>query len=184
MPTHLTRLRRRMTMAQAASALASRGRRARPAITPRRCLLPFARMKARAVVMTPHEGEFKRLFRDAAAADASKLDRARTAAALERCDHRSKGPGYCHRGTRWPGRESTPTRRRRWRRPARATCLRALSADLLAQRMPAFEAACAAVWLHGECANVFGPGLDRGRLAGGVAEGSGATASPYRTPRH
>ena len=30
---------------------------------------------------------------------------------------------------------------------------------LLAQRMPAFEAACAAVWLHGECATLFGPGL-------------------------
>jgi len=30
---------------------------------------------------------------------------------------------------------------------------------LLAQRMPAWEAACAAVWLHGECASRFGPGL-------------------------
>ena len=30
---------------------------------------------------------------------------------------------------------------------------------LLAQKMPAFEAACAAVWMHGECGNVFGRGL-------------------------
>ncbi len=30
---------------------------------------------------------------------------------------------------------------------------------LLAQGMPPFEAACAAVWLHGECGATFGPGL-------------------------
>jgi NAD(P)H-hydrate repair Nnr-like enzyme with NAD(P)H-hydrate dehydratase domain len=30
---------------------------------------------------------------------------------------------------------------------------------LLAQRMPAWEAACAAVWMHGAAATRFGPGL-------------------------
>jgi NAD(P)H-hydrate repair Nnr-like enzyme with NAD(P)H-hydrate dehydratase domain len=30
---------------------------------------------------------------------------------------------------------------------------------LLARGMPAFKAACAAVWLHGEAGRKFGPGL-------------------------
>ena len=32
-------------------------------------------------------------------------------------------------------------------------------AGLIAQQVPVFEAACAAVWLHGEAGNEAGPGL-------------------------
>ena len=37
--------------------------------------------------------------------------------------------------------------------------LTGMATGLLAQGMPAFEAAAAAAWLHGEAATAFGPGL-------------------------
>ena len=37
--------------------------------------------------------------------------------------------------------------------------LAGLALGLLAQGLPAFEAACAAAWIHGEAATAFGPGL-------------------------
>jgi NAD(P)H-hydrate epimerase len=110
---------------------------------------------ARPVVLTPHEGEFKRLFGDL---PGSKLDRTRRAAELSGAVVILKGADTCDRFARRP-------RRHQRQRPAlarhgrRRRCAGRLRHGLLAQHMPAFDAACAAVWLHGACATQFGPGL-------------------------
>jgi hydroxyethylthiazole kinase-like uncharacterized protein yjeF len=123
----------------------------------------FAAIATRAdrpVVLTPHDAEFARLFKDTVQdiEKASKIAATCAAAKESGAIVLLKGPDTVVAAPDGGAaiNENAPP----WLATAGSgDVLAGMIGGLLAQRMPAFEAACAAAWLHGETGNEVGPGL-------------------------
>ena len=113
------------------------------------------RLNGHDTILTPHEGEFKKLFGEI---DGSKPERALEAARRSQSVIVYKGPdtqvaapdgrlGFAPPAPPWLATAGT------------GDVLSGMIAALRARGMDPFDAACAAVWLHGRAAEVAGPAM-------------------------
>jgi len=106
-------------------------------------------------LLTPHEGEFARLFPNL---EGDRIKRAVQAAKHKNCYVLLKGPetviaspdGHYILNTHASPHLATA---------GTGDVLAGLIGALAAQGMPLFDAACAGAWIHGECARIYGHGL-------------------------
>jgi hydroxyethylthiazole kinase-like uncharacterized protein yjeF len=122
------------------------------------------RLKGQDAIITPHEGEFEKLF---GKIEGSKVERALEAAKRSGAVVVFKGPDTL---------VASPDGRVGFSPPAPAWLASAGTGDVLAgmiaalraRGLEAFEAACAAVWLHGRAAEIAGPGMIADDLADAI----------------
>jgi hydroxyethylthiazole kinase-like uncharacterized protein yjeF len=123
-----------------------------------------ARLHGLDAILTPHEGEFKELF---GSIDGDKPQRALEAARRSQSVVIYKGPdtivaapdgrlGFAPPAPPWLATAGT------------GDVLAGITAAMRARGLPPFDAACAAVWLHGRAAEAAGPHMIADDLAGAI----------------
>ncbi|MEA2351531.1 MAG: ADP-dependent NAD(P)H-hydrate dehydratase / NAD(P)H-hydrate epimerase [Thermoleophilaceae bacterium] len=122
------------------------------------------RLNGQDAIITPHEGEFRKLFGDL---PGSKPERALEAADRSGAVVVYKGPDTLVAAP--DGRLGFAPRAHPWLASAgTGDVLAGVIAAMRARGLPAFEAACAGVWLHGRAAEIAGPQLIADDLAAAI----------------